>query len=178
MVRPGIALYGSNPVPKDRSKCHSIMHPVVTLRCKVIQRKIIDQNGYVGYGATYPVIKGTKLLIAEYGYADGLPRSLSNNGYVEVIVNSDNVCSMNRFHGIGFDGPLRRYRLPIAGKVSMDLCTIDATTLPDDIFAKVDYVELINDHLTIDDIAKDANTVAYKILIRLGNRYGRIYYDL
>ena len=60
----------------------------------------------------------------------------------------------------------------------MDLCTIDATTLPDDIFAKVDYVELINDHLTIDDIAKDANTVAYKILIRLGNRYGRIYYDL
>lgn len=174
MVRPGLALYGGNPLPTR----HNIMQAVVTLRCKVLQKKVINNHGTVGYGGSYVVTRGSKLLIVEYGYADGLPRSLSNNGYVEVVISGNGICTVGNFERASFNVVRQRYKLPIAGKISMDLCTIDATSLPDELFNQVEYVEFVNDNLTIDDIAKDANTVAYEILIRLGNRYGRTYYDL
>ncbi len=180
MVRPGVALYGGN---LSASKI-KVMESVITLRCKIIQKKIINEKSYVGYGATYFVDKESKLLIIEYGYADGLPCSLSNFGYAEVIMRNDNSFSSpyikDKFLDLStnFDLSTTRYKLPIAGRVSMDLCTIDASSLPNDVFEQIDYVEVINDNLTIDDVAKDAKTSAYEIITRMGNRYGKIYCDL
>jgi alanine racemase len=85
------------------------------------------------------------------GYADGWPRSLSNRGSAYI-------------------GDLR---VPVIGRVSMDLMTLDITAAPK--AAPGDTVELLGDHLSVDDVATTAGTIGYEILTRLGPRYHRVY---
>ncbi|HTY70718.1 MAG TPA: alanine racemase [Alphaproteobacteria bacterium] len=146
-VRPGAALFGVNPLPGRPNP----LRAVVTLRGKILQIRDVDPPRSVGYGATHRITGRTRIATVAAGYADGWPRSLSNRGSAYI-------------------GDLR---VPVIGRVSMDLMTLDITAAPD--VAPGDTVELLGGHLPVDDVATAAGTIAYEILTRLGRRYHRIY---
>jgi alanine racemase len=63
--------------------------------------------------------------------------------------------------------------LPVIGRVSMDLITVDVTNVNSD----VDTLQLLGPHQTIDMLARHAGTIGYEILTSLGNRYTRAYIE-
>ena len=149
MVRPGCALYGINPTPALANP----MLNVVTIYARIIQRRILEQDQEVGYGATHRLVAGSKVFVVEYGYADGYLRSLSG-------------------HSKCFAGG--QY-LDIAGRISMDLAIIDASSLPESLFNQITHVELLGEHLPVDEIASAAGTIGYEILTNLSKRVRREY---
>lgn len=150
LVRFGCALYGINPT----SHLPNPLLTVVKLKAYVLQRRVLEKDQHVSYGTRHYAKSGDKLLTIEFGYVDGYVRTLSNHGkcYVE------------------------GYLLPIIGLISMDCAIIDATELPDSLFYQVKYVEVLGEHVCIDDMAKYANNIGYELMItRLGNRFKRVY---
>jgi alanine racemase len=152
LCRPGAALYGVNPTPGRSNP----MLPVVRLEAPVLQRRDVDAIGTVGYGATTAVFPGSRLLTLPLGYADGFPRST----------------------GPGWRARLLTHELPLAGRVSMDLLSLDATALPAEVHCGPGtMIELIGGPDGVDRLAAAAGTIGYEILTRLGRRYERIYLD-
>lgn len=149
LMRPGIALYGGAPSTLRPNP----MKPVVRLDVAVVQTRTVPADTLVGYGGTHRTASETRLATVAAGYADGLPRSLSNRGAAY-------------FNGV---------RLPIAGRVSMDSISIDITALPEGTLTHGSLVQLIGPDQTLEDIAEDAGTIAYEILTGLGQRYRRTY---
>ncbi|HEV7307852.1 alanine racemase [Ensifer sp.] len=149
LARPGIALYGGAPT----AGVENPMEAVVRLDVAVVQTRTVSAGTRVGYSGTHIAAAETRLATIAAGYADGLPRSLSGKGAV--------YC----------DG----VRLPIVGRVSMDSITVDITRLPADRLALGDLVEVLGPNQTLEDIARDADTIAYEILTGLGDRYERQY---
>ncbi len=141
ITRPGIGLYGGAPFEKAE--------PVVMLDLPIIQTKTITKNEGVGYNHTFVAKKTMKIATVGSGYADGLFRFLSNKG----VLYSD------------------RIKCPIIGRVSMDLITVDISSLK--IIPKT--LQALNVEQSIDDLAKYSNTIGYEILTSLGARYKRIY---
>jgi alanine racemase len=151
-VRPGAALYGVNPCPGRPNP----MRPVVRLRAKIVQIRQIDSGQSVGYGAAHVMGEPGMLATAAIGYADGWPRSLSHRG-----------C-----------GWLAGTRVPLLGRVSMDLATFDVTAVKREALHPGAMIELIGDHCGVDDVAADAGTIGYEILTALGPRYHRVYREI
>ena len=151
LVRPGAALYGVNPCPDATNP----MRPVVRLAAKIIQVRKIDRGESVGYGAAH-IMDGPGLLAtAAIGYADGWPRSLSHRG-----------C-----------GWLAGKRVPLLGRLSMDLATFDVSAAAPSERYPGNMIELIGEHYGVDDAAADAGTIGYEILTALGARHHRVYRD-
>ncbi len=149
LCRPGVALYGGAPVPGRANP----MAQVVDLRARILQVREIDEGWSVGYGATHRAGRRATIVTAGVGYADGFLRSLSNRGH----------------------GYISDIRVPLVGRVSMDLITFDASAVPGDLLYPGAEVELIGPHVSIDAVAADAGTIGYEILTSLGARYQRIY---
>lgn len=147
MVRPGAATYGINPLPGQANP----MRAVASVTAPVLQVRAIDRPESVGYGATHRVSGPTRIATIGCGYADGWLRSLSNRG--------------SAFVGAT--------RVPLVGRVSMDLITLDVTAVPD--LRVGDRVELVGAHLSVDDVADAAGTNGYEVLTRLGRRFHREY---
>jgi alanine racemase len=147
LCRPGVALYGANPTPGRPNP----MAPVVRLEAPVLQVHEVGQHGTVGYGATYPVRPGSRIATLPLGYADGMLRSLSNRYRVRL-------------------GP---HEAPIAGRISMDLITVDVTDLPPAAVQPGAVAEVIGGPDGIDQLAAAAGTIPYEILTALGRRYRR-----
>jgi len=149
LARPGIALYGSNPVPDTPNQ----MAQVVRLQGKIVQVRDVDTPQTVGYGATHTAGAGTKIATVSAGYADGYLRSLSNraSGYIGDI------------------------RVPLVGRVSMDLITFDVSDVSADALSPGAFIDLIGPNNPVDTLAADAGTIGYEILTRLGARYHRRY---
>ena len=114
------------------------------------QTKIISENEGVGYNHTYKAPSRKMLAIVAAGYADGLFRSLSNKGAL-------------------YSG---RKRCPIVGRVSMDLITVDISSLTQ--IPKC--LDVLCEDQTVDDLAKACNTIGYEVLTSLGSRYKRVYH--
>jgi len=149
-ARPGIALYGSRPTIEGPAWP---VIPVVRLAARIIQVHRVDAAAPVGYGATVQAPDGTKLATVSIGYADGLLRAASPGG-----------------HGI-LDG----FKVPVLGRISMDLTTFDVTQVPDSSAVPGAAIELIGLTHTVDDLAREAATVGYEILTSLGARFHRRY---
>ncbi len=150
MVRPGMALYGLNPVPHQGN----IMRRVVSLTAPVMRTRIVYQGAHVGYGATHRFEKESPLATVSAGYADGVFWALGNRGALY-------------WNGI---------RCPIRGRVSMDLTTVDLSDVPPQERPKPgDEMELLGPHQSPDDLARDAGTIGYEVLTALGARYQRAY---
>jgi alanine racemase len=153
LLRPGMALYGLNPTPEVKNP----MKPVVSLNVPVIRVRLIYKGASVGYGATWTAEKDTPLATISAGYADGIPRHLSNKGALY----------------------WKGYRCPIRGRVSMDLTTVDLSAVPENERPKPgDSMELLGEHQSADAMAEDAGTIGYEILTSLGQRYERQYVGL
>ncbi|MCX8231468.1 MAG: alanine racemase [Alphaproteobacteria bacterium] len=149
MVRPGIALYGSNPLINYTRK----LIESVVLKGNIIQVRQIDLPQTVGYGASHRATGPTRIATVSVGYADGYPRGLSNAGFAIV------------------DG----VRVPVVGRVSMDLITLDVSALSLARCAVGTQATLLGEGVDIDDLADAAGTISYEILTHLGQRYHRVY---
>ncbi|WP_119167948.1 alanine racemase [Algihabitans albus] len=151
LVRPGSALYGINPKPGQPNP----MRQVVRLKGKILQIREIDAPRGVGYGATWRAQGPTRIATVALGYADGYLRSLSNSG--QALVGGHNV--------------------PVVGRVSMDLITLDVTAVPEAAVRSGAYAELLGPDLTADAVGQAAGTIGYEILTSLGHRYHRVYLE-
>ena len=151
MVRPGIALYGGDIVAGVRTP----MRPVVTLEGRVLLVRDAKVGETAGYGATRTFDRPTRLAVLGLGYADGFHRITGRAGSG----------SARAF--------IRGSSAPFAGRVSMDLITIDVTDIPG--VARGDWAELFGPNLPIDEAASHAGTIGYEFLTGLGRRYPRRY---
>ena len=149
LTRPGAAIYGIT----EGCGAPRIMKQVVGVKAKILQVRVVDTESTVGYGATKSVPANSRLATVAAGYADGYLRSLSNCGYGYI----DNV------------------KVPVVGRISMDLTVFDISAIPGEKIAPGDHIDLICSQLTVDDVANAANTNSYEILTSLGIRYGRHY---
>lgn len=151
LVRPGAALYGVNPLPGRPNP----LRQVVRLSAKILQVREIDSGESVGYGAAHVMAAPGRVATVAVGYADGWLRSLSRRG-----------C-----------GYLDGKRIPLLGRVSMDLVTFDVSAVDPALARPGMSIELIGSRYGVDDAAADAGTIGYEILTALGARYHRIYRD-
>ena len=149
LVRPGIALYGGNPQPAGPNP----MAQVLRIQGKILQVRSVDTPQSVGYGASYRVNGPTQIATVALGYADGYLRSFSNSGRAWI----------------------GGHEVQVAGRVSMDLTTLDVTEVPSHLVFPGASVDFIGPEQSIDQMAEDASTIDYEILTRLGTRFGRHY---
>lgn len=150
IVRPGIALYGGVPVEGRPSP----VRPVVRIEARVLQVRSVRAGETVGYGASRRVAQDGFYATVALGYADGFLRAASNRG------------------AMVWKGMI----LPIAGRVSMDLVTLDCSALAErDLPSPGDFVEVLGESRSLEAVAADAGTISYEILTDLGARYHRIW---
>lgn len=142
LTRPGIGLFGGLPFAAAR--------PVVRLSLPVIQVRDVAAGEAVGYGAAWVAPAPARIATLSAGYADGLPRALGNGTVT--------LASGGR-------------RVPLVGRVSMDLLTADVTGLGE----VPDSLDLLDGTQGVDDLAGAAGTIGYEILTSLGPRYERVY---
>jgi alanine racemase len=149
IARPGAAVYGVNPQPGKPNP----MAQVVRLKGKIVQTRNVDTGDTVGYGATYRRDRPGRIATVAVGYADGWLRSLSNRGHAAIA------------------GQL----VPIVGRISMDLITLDVSGLEPHLCRPGAFAELLGAERGVDVVGAEAGTSGYEMLTALGRRYHRVY---
>jgi alanine racemase len=144
-VRPGIALYGVRPAAHLAAN----LRPVLTLRGRLVNLRSVAPGQGVGYGGSWRARHGTRIATLALGYADGVPFSLANRGEMT----------------------LRGRRVPIVGRVSMDLVTLDVGEGPAELG---DLVTVFGaGGPSVEEVAAWAGTIPWEILVRVGRRVAR-----
>lgn len=149
LVRPGIALYGANPFD---ARDHP-MREVARVYGRVLQVRTVGAQGSVGYGGAFTATPGTRLATVGVGYADGYRRELGNRAHASV-------------GGV---------RVPVVGRVSMDLLTLDVTAVPPAEIRAGTAATLIGAEVPLEEVATAAHTIPYELLTGLGPRLPRRY---
>lgn len=149
LVRVGISVYGGAPIQNEPNPMAEVVH----LQGRIVQTRFVDSPMTVGYGATHSFKERTRLATVALGYGDGYIRSAGNRAY----------------------GCIAGVRVPVVGRVSMDLIAVDVTRADPALSSVGDFVDLIGRGADLDDVARRAGTVAYELLTNLGPRYERIY---
>ncbi len=160
LTRPGIAIYGGEAV--DGVKNPSL--PVVTAESRILQIRKARAGEPVSYGGTHVLTRDSRLAIVSTGYADGYHRALSGSGVP--------LRQAVQHGGFGF---IAGHRVPVAGRITMDLTIFDVTDVPETEIRAGDYIELFGANILLDDVARAAGTIGYELLTSLGNRYQRAY---
>ncbi len=145
-VRPGLLLYGASPMRGAVGEDHGL-RPAMTLRSQVIAVKRIPPGARVGYGGAWVAARPTTLAIAAIGYGDGYPRSVGADATVLA----------------------RGRRVPLAGRVSMDMLAIDATDL-DPVIQVGEPVVLWGPGLPVEAVAATAGAIPYELLCGISQR--------
>lgn len=151
LVRPGIALYGGACGPASAG-----LRPVATLEAAIVQVRDVPAGEAVGYGAAAVTERPSRIAVLSVGYADGYPRAAGG--------------------GDGRPGAraaVEGRRVPLLGRVSMDLLAVDVTDLPDGLARRGAMVELFGATIPLDEVAAAAGTIGYEILTGLGRRLDR-----
>ncbi|EKF58347.1 alanine racemase [Agrobacterium albertimagni AOL15] len=162
LTRPGIALYGGEAVNGARNP----MQPAIKAEARILQIRDAKAGESVSYGATHLLSRDSRLAVASVGYADGYLRNLSGSGIPL------------RDTGLpGAHGVIAGKRVPVVGRVTMDLTIFDVTDLPENAVRSGDYIELLGPSMPLDDVARAAGTIGYEILTGLGLRYERLYLE-
>lgn len=146
-ARAGIVLYGAAPLDNGESR----LEPVLRWRTEIVRLKTLPPGHGIGYGTTFHTARESRVATLPVGYADGYSRLLSNNA--DVLV--------------------RGKRAPVAGRVSMDLVTIDVTDIPE--AALGDEVVLLGDGIPAEEHAARMDTIAYEVFCRITARVPRKY---
>ncbi len=148
-VRPGAALYGINPQPGLPNP----MRQIVRLRARIVQIRYVDAGQPVGYGAAHVMTRAGRLATVAVGYADGWLRSMSHRG----------------------SGSIGGVRVPLLGRVSMDLAVFDVSAVDPSAARPGCFIELLGEPYGVDAAAADCGTIGYEMLTALGRRYHRVY---
>ena len=153
LMRPGLAMYGLPPVQAVRE--HVDLRPVMTFKTRVLQMKRVPAGSGVSYGHTFVAPRESVIGVLPVGYADGYRRGLQHGG--EVLV--------------------RGRRAPVVGAVCMDLTMVDLTDVPDaDGRRRSDLVGRRGEAMiSVNDVARLAQTISYEMLCTVGRRVPRVY---
>jgi alanine racemase len=149
-VRPGIMLYGVSPFSTAHAPANRLI-PAMTFTSQVIALRQIVSGESVGYGNTWTATRPSKIATIAVGYGDGYPRNAKSG--TPVYINGQIV--------------------PLVGRVSMDLISVDVTDLKD--IKLEDTVELWGKNLPVNLIAKHADTIGYELVTRMPSRVQRHY---
>ncbi|MFZ4632411.1 MAG: alanine racemase [Patescibacteria group bacterium] len=151
--RPGLALYGYNPLSDSEDSDYDInlaLQPALKVKSRVVSVQRVLANEPVSYNETYRAIKDTNIAVIPFGYFEGLDRRLSNKAEFSIT---------------SIDS---KFWAKIAGKVCMNLCCLDAG---DENVQKGDEVIIISDDKddrnSILEISKLMDTIPYEVLVRL-----------
>ncbi len=153
MVRPGLMLYGYNPLEAGGPAID--LKPVLSLVTRIAYLKRTPAGTPISYGRTFITSRESLIATLPIGYADGFSRGLSNRG--EALV--------------------RGRRAPVAGRVCMDMTMVDVTDVP--AVREGDEVVLIGamggERITAADIAAKTGTISYEVLCGISSRVPRVY---
>ncbi|MEH6720169.1 MAG: alanine racemase [Aurantimonas endophytica] len=155
LTRPGIGLYGGRAGPAGA------LQPVARLTAAILQLRTARAGEAVGYGAATRLEHDTRIATVGIGYADGLPRAASGAG-----IALRPLCP-------AADALLAGQRVPVIGRISMDMTLLDVSALPPDAVRPGDRVEFFGPGVAIDEVAAAAGTIAYEILTGMGKRVER-----
>jgi len=160
MVRPGAVLYGYHPGfdPLDlrtEYEAKLALRPVMSLRARLLNVRSVPAGSGVGYNASWVAKRPSRVAVWAAGYADGVHRSLGNHGSAYI----------------------RGYQAPIVGIVSMDVCMLDVTDVPD---AKIGDIATLygtdGDHVyPANVVARSLRTVTSDLICGVGRRVPRFY---
>jgi alanine racemase len=153
LMRPGLAIYGLPPVAAVRDRVE--LRPVMTFKTRILQIKRISAGRGVSYGHTFITPRESVIAVMAVGYADGYRRGLQQGG--EVLI--------------------RGHRAPVVGAVCMDLTMADVTDIPsvsigDEAILWGGAGEAM---ISVNDVARIAQTISYEMLCTVGRRVPRIY---
>ncbi len=143
-VRPGIMLYGSGQC----QDCSPALQPVMTLVSEVTSLKWISKGDFVGYGNSWQAERDTLVGVVAIGYGDGYPRHAATG--TPVMIN--------------------KQRVPLIGRVSMDMICVDVTDMADSIEVGASAVLWGDESLTVDEVASHAGTIGYELLCGITQR--------
>ncbi len=153
MVRPGLAAFGVWPT--DPAPEITPLRPVLRWESRLSQVKALPQGHSIGYGRLFIAPGPMKAAVVPVGYADGYRHNLVNRAHVLV----------------------RGMRCPVRGNISMDQIVVDVTNVPGAVTG--DKVTLIgregDQQITVDEMARWAETIPYEIMTGLGKRVERVY---
>ena len=154
MVRPGIATYGLYP-SAEVNKSNVTLKPAMTLKSRIIHIKKVPADFPISYGVTYRTPQPTTIATVPVGYADGFNRLLSSSSQMLV-------------HG---------QRVPVVGRVCMDLTMLDVGALKD---VKIEDEVVVfgqqgEQSIAVDQIAASLNTINYEIVTSISARVPRVY---
>ncbi|WP_346897814.1 alanine racemase [uncultured Roseibium sp.] len=154
IARPGISLYGGKALDPGTNP----MVPVVKVEARILMVRDVAENQKIGYGGAKTATKPMRLAIVAAGYADGFLRRAG---------------SSDKNPG-GF-GWLDGHRVPIVGRISMDMMALDVTDVPETVARHGVFVELLGPNVAASDLAIYAETIDYEYLTGLGRRFHRRY---
>ena len=154
-IRPGVMLYGASPDYPEHDASHWQLQPAMTLRSRLIGVQYLQAGDTIGYGSRYTAKKPMRIGVVACGYADGYPRHAPDGP--PVLVN-----------GI---------KVPIVGRVSMDMLEVDLTDAPQ---AQIGSEVTLWGHgpqingqttlLSIDEVAQHCGTIGYELMCALSPR--------
>ena len=154
LVRAGITLYGLSPSGEVTKEMLSL-HPVLSLKSRLVYVKEIEAGTPVSYGGTFVAKERMRIATVPVGYGDGYPRGLSGKGSVLI----------------------RGKRAPILGRVCMDQFMVDVTEIPD--AQEDDEVTLIGadggEKITVEELGELSGRFNYELVCCLGKRIPRVY---
>lgn len=153
-ARLGIALYGVLSSPNETTVSDIKLKPVLSLKARIACVKQLHKGEAIGYGFTYKARKEMRIAVVAIGYADGIPRTLSNKGFV--LINGK--------------------KAAIIGRICMDQLMVDVTGISG--VSSGDEVIFIGKsgerEILAADLADSIGTISNELLSRLGSRLGRI----
>lgn len=164
LIRPGAGLYGINPTPGRANPMRQAIH----LYGRILQVRDIDVPQTVGYGASHRVSRPSRIATVAIGYADGYMRAVGN-------VAQDAGTPDRRTGDAAPRGYIGETPVPVVGRVSMDLITLDVTDVAAEQARPGTLVELLGPHVPVDAFAAWAGTIGYEVLTGLGARLHRVY---
>jgi alanine racemase len=152
-VRTGLSLYGYRPAPWCGTDAD--LTPVLALRSRVARILEVEPGATVGYGRTWAAARRSRIGLVMCGYADGYRRGFSNRAHALV----------------------RGRRVPVVGRVAMDMCMVDLTAVPG---AEVGDVATLlgrdgEEKVDADELAALDNTISWEILAGVTARVPRLY---
>lgn len=151
-VRPGIMLYGANPL-SEQVLTDTSLFPAMTLRSRVIDVRDIPAGDSVGYGEQWRAPRAVRIGTVAIGYGDGYPRHAAN----------------------GTPMLIRGRRAALVGRVSMDYISVDLSDLPET--QAGDEVVLWGEGLPVEEVAAMSGTIAYELLTGVRSRVSFRYVD-
>jgi alanine racemase len=148
VIRPGIMVYGVSPFP-EKTGIQLGLKPVMRVLSSITAIQVYPVGVHLGYGGIWTATRPSRIALVPVGYGDGYPRHVLPN--TPVWVNG--------------------HLIPIVGRISMDMMTIDLTDYPS--VQLGDSVELWGENLPIETIAEQAGTIGYELLNQITSRLRR-----